>query len=135
MKSLGFFVSLFFVLTLSILGSGCTQEASKNDELNNRIVEFENQVKTLQERLNDRTLKARIASSLIFKSPLEQFFQSPEFWENTYDSSQADCSKRCINDLQTARAQCEQIADDNQRLQCFNDAAQRAASCHTQCAR
>jgi hypothetical protein len=79
-------------------------------------------------------LKGRIVSSqLLLGSPLEDFFASPEFWENTYDSGQADCARRCIETLTAHRDACKEIADDTQWLQCFQEASDRASECHRQC--
>ena len=84
-------------------------------------------------RNSDLALKGRIVSSQLFRSPLEDFFASPEFWENTYDSGQADCAKRCIDALTAHREACEDIADDTQRLQCYQEASDNAATCQKGC--
>jgi hypothetical protein len=98
-----------------------------------RIESLEAKIETLDERNRDLSLKARIVSSQLFGSPLANFFASPEFWENTYDSGQADCSRRCIETLTSERKACESIADPTQRQKCFEDAAQRASLCHQRC--
>jgi len=61
------------------------------------------------------------------------FFASPEFWENTYDSGQADCAKRCIATLTSDLKACKQIADEAGRQKCINDAVDRASKCQTNC--
>jgi hypothetical protein len=99
-----------------------------------KVAALEAKVATLEMRNNDLALKGRIVSSQLFDSPLDNFFASPEFWENTYDSGQADCSRRCISTLTAERKACEEIADDTQRLQCYQDATARASECHRQCA-
>jgi hypothetical protein len=99
-----------------------------------KVAALEAKVATLEKRDSDLALKGRIVSSqLLFGSPLDNFFASPEFWENTYDSGQADCSRRCIETLTAERKACEDIADDTQRLQCYEDATARASECHRQC--
>jgi hypothetical protein len=99
-----------------------------------KVAALEAKAATLEKRNSDLALKGRIVSSQLFRSPLEDFFASPEFWENTYDSGQADCSRRCIETLTEERKACEEIADDTQRLQCYQDASDRASECHKQCA-
>jgi hypothetical protein len=98
-----------------------------------RIARLETRVATLERRNSDLALEGRIVSSLLFRSPLEAFFASPEFWENTYDSGQADCAKRCIETLTAERKACEGIADPTQRQQCFQEATDRASTCQTRC--
>ena len=98
-----------------------------------RVESLEAKVEALERRNRDLTLKARIVSSQLFGSPLANFFASPEFWENTYDSGQADCARRCIETLTAERKACENIADPTQRQKCFEDAAQRASICQQRC--
>ena len=98
-----------------------------------KVAALEAKVATLEQRNSDLALKGRIVSSQLFRSPLEDFFASPEFWENTYDSGQADCARRCIETLTVHRNACQEIADETQRLQCFQEASDRASECHKQC--
>ena len=120
MKAIGFVLGVGGLLTLN----GWTAK---------KVVELEARLDTLARRNSDLALKGRIVSSQLFRSPLEDFFASPEFWENTYDSGQADCSRRCIETLTVHRKACEEIADETQRLQCFQEASDRATTCHKQC--
>src|SRR4051794_29658766 len=61
---------------------------------------LEARVEALEKRTTDLTLKSQIVGSLGFgKTGLDIFFGEPEFWENPYDSGQADCAKRCISEL------------------------------------
>jgi hypothetical protein len=69
----------------------------------------------------------------LFRSPLENFFASDEFWQNPYDSGQADCAQRCISTLTSERNACSRIADEGQRQRCFQDALDRASNCQRQC--
>jgi hypothetical protein len=102
-----------------------------NDDSAKRIAALESKVATLQQRDADVRLKAKIVGNRIFDSPLDQFFGEAEFWENTYDSGQADCSRRCIENLTAERKACETSADP---ATCFAQAAQRASECHSRCA-
>lgn len=100
-----------------------------------RIAALEVKVAELEKRNNDLKIKGRIVASSLFGSPLENFFSSDEFWENTYDSGQADCAKRCTATLQTELAACQAITDCAQRQQCIKDAVERASNCQTQCSK
>ena len=102
-----------------------------NDDNIKRIADLEAQVATLQQRDSDVRLKARIISNRIFDSPLDRFFGEAEFWENTYDSGQADCSRRCSEVLTSEREACANSADP---VNCFKQAADKANACHTRCA-
>ena len=112
---------------------GCGQAGPGDDQLAKRVQALESKLDALQKQADDLKLKNEISSSLLFRSPLEDFFHSPEFWEKTYDSGRADCAKRCIKELQTARAACMN-KPEGQRLQCFQEAVDRAAACQRGCA-
>jgi len=98
-----------------------------------KVAALEAKLDTLVKRNSDLALKGRIVSSQLFRSPLEDFFASPEFWENTYDSGQADCARRCIETLTAHRNVCKDKTDETERLQCFQEASDNASSCQTQC--
>jgi len=98
-----------------------------------KVAALEAKAATLEKRNDDLALKGRIVSSQLFGSPLDNFFASPEFWENTYDSGQADCAKRCIEEVSAHRKACEEIADDTERQQCFQEASDRGSECQRQC--
>lgn len=124
-------IALAFSLGVLLTSIGCSQPT--DDTTARKITVLETRVATLEQRNNDLALKGRIVSSQLFRSPLENFFASDEFWENPYDSGQADCAKRCISTLTSERRACENIVDDTQRLQCFQAAVERASRCQTQC--
>lgn len=120
-------------LTIVLACSGCEQGRPGDDQLSAKVQALETNVNALQKRVDDLALKTQITSGLGFGSPLDNFFNSPEFWENTYDSGQADCSKRCIKVLQTHRAACAE-KPEAQRLQCYQEASSAASKCHVGCA-
>lgn len=100
-----------------------------------KLAALETKVRRLERRNRDLALKSQIASTFMFRSPLEEFFASPEFWENTYDSGQADCSKRCIEALQASYKACDAQyeAGSEQWNACRAEALERAANCHKNC--
>ena len=98
--------------------------------LEKKVGELEAKVTTLTARDSDLALKARIISNQIFASPLDRFFGSDEFWENPYDSGQADCAKRCTATLQSELKICDNAGNPSQ---CRIDAVSRASTCQTRC--
>jgi hypothetical protein len=116
----------------AMLCAACAPPA--DDATAKQLAALETKVDMLQKRDQDVRLKVRIVSQ-IFGSPLENFFASDEFWENPYDSGQADCAKRCIAELSAANTACAAIADQAKRLACFQDATARASRCQTQCSK
>ena len=75
----------FFVLSLVVLL--CTSCDRPSDEgTAKKVAALETKVETLEKRNSDLALKGQIVGMQIFASPLDQFFGSKEFWENTYDS-------------------------------------------------
>jgi hypothetical protein len=109
----------------------------KNDDPDTRLAELEEKVGQLERRANDFALKSQILvdlSSPSFETGIDRFFAEPEFWENTYDSSQADCSRRCSADYRSASEACAALADPDERKRCQETADQAVAACHANCA-
>lgn len=127
------FTAFVFVLGVGVLLTCTSCNRPTDDTIAKKVAALEAKVETLEKRNSDLALKGQVVSSLLFRSPLEDFFASPEFWEKTYDSGQADCAKRCISTLTTEKKACENIADPTKRQQCFEDARARASNCQTQC--
>ncbi|MFO0872442.1 MAG: hypothetical protein U0575_00535 [Phycisphaerales bacterium] len=124
------------ILSCAGCGQAADAEATKRiAALDAKVAGLETKVADLEKRNNDLKVKGRIVASSLFGSPLENFFASDEFWENTYDSGQADCAKRCAATLQTELAACQKITDCAQRQQCIKDAVERASNCQTQCSK
>ena len=124
---------LVFTVCVLLASAACAPARPVDDGMAARVAELESQVAELQKRADDLALKGRVVGSLLFRSPLDDFFQSPEFWENTYDSGEADCSRRCIATLQEHRAACLN-KPESERLKCFEEASANAALCHKRCA-
>jgi hypothetical protein len=102
-----------------------------------RVEALQEAVAALEKRNSDLALKAQIVSSQLFgKVGLDRFFAEPEFWENTYDSGQADCSRRCIEELHTAYAACDAQHPEGseERANCRAIALANSSKCHQRCA-
>lgn len=121
---------LVFAIGLLLARPGCNHPSA--DAIAKRVAELEAKVATLEKRNNDLMLKTRIGGSL-FGSPLQNFFAADEFWENTYDSGQADCAKRCIQNLTDENKACSKKPDGPDKEKCFKDAVQGASNCHRGC--
>lgn len=122
------------LLCVSAVCGACTQSTSQDDRSSTSVEALQTDVAALRARTDDLMLKNQITSSLLFRSPLDDFFHSPEFWENTYDSAEADCARRCIAEIRTHREACMELPED-ERLACFQEAADRGSRCQQQCSR
>jgi hypothetical protein len=98
-----------------------------------RISELETRIDALEQETQTLRLKGQAMAGfgLFGARPIDSFFASPEFWEQTYDSGQADCSRRCSANLATENTACETSANPQS---CREKALQTASNCHTQCA-
>ena len=113
-------------------------DEDRTQRIAKRLSALEAKVKKLEKRNSDLVLKNQIVSYMLtnpFRSPLEEFFASPEFWENTYDSGQADCSKRCIDTLQAEYKVCDARYPEGsqERADCHAEALGRSTTCHKNC--
>ena len=127
-------MSLLASATL-LLATGCNQAAAPNATSDPRVAALEKRVEALEARSTDLALKGKIISSQVFGSPLDNFFASEGWWENPYDSGQADCARRCIAAAATHRATCATMTVDADRLKCYQEASDNAANCQRQCSK
>lgn len=97
-----------------------------------RAAELEAKVAELQKRNDDLKFKAKLVNDA-FGTPLDNFFNHDEFWDNPYDSAQADCARRCIKALTAEREACGEEPDCVKRQQCFQEAMARGSNCQVQC--
>jgi len=128
-----FFVTML-VLSLgsTLLLFGCERPTTGGGGVDKRLADLENQVGTLQEQ--NRDLRAKLRASHGFgRSPLEDFFASPEFWECTYDSGWVDCSSRCAKQTSAGYNQCLQKPEGSERTNCINDNTSRGQACLKAC--
>ena len=100
------------------------------------IGDLEERVAALERRANDFALKGQILGDITpsFETGIDRFFAEPEFWENTYDSSQADCSRRCSEAYREHLKACEDVAGVTAREACRSQARAAVIACHATCA-
>jgi hypothetical protein len=134
MKTVFSILAPFCLLTLQLFILGCAEQGPKGD-LSQTVRTLEGQVDSLEKRVADQSLKTRIVGSHFGRSPLDDFFSSPEFWEKVYDNRQTECAKRCIREIQQHRAQCAQLGTEIERGRCYTEAADRGSQCQQQCSR
>jgi hypothetical protein len=113
-------------------------DEDRTERIAKRLSALEAKVKKLEKRNSDLVLKNQIVSYLLtnpFRSPLRDFFASPEFWENIYDSGQADCSQRCIDELKAGYKACDENyeAGTDAWNTCRKEKLDRAETCHLNC--
>ena len=126
-------LAVFATATL-LLATGCTGTVAPGPSTDPRIAALEQRVEVLERKSEDLALKGKIVSSQAFGSPLDNFFAADGWWENPYDSGQADCARRCITASTTHRASCAK-KDESDRLACYQEASDNAANCQRQCSK
>lgn len=98
----------------------------------------EERLDALERRVDDYSLKSEILSDVTpsFDTGLDRFFAEPEFWENTYDSAQAECSRRCSKAYAAHLAICDDPIQTPRAEQAACRVMARATviACHTNCA-
>jgi hypothetical protein len=124
--------ALAYCVGLLLICAGCNPPI--DDTTAKKVAELEAKVEELEKRNSDLEFKGRMVTSHLLPSwSLRDFFASDEFWENTYDSGQADCSKRCVETLTSSRQACEDHAACERKQQCIEEAIARANQCQTRC--
>lgn len=106
-------------------------------ELAKLVANLEDRVFNLERRANDFALKGQILGDITppsFETGIDRFFAEPEFWENTYDSTQADCSRRCSKDYVEHLAACDALTEPEKRQACRAEAYTTVVACHANCA-
>jgi len=127
---------LFSLLFIAALTIGCSQMNKDNGELARKVEALEKKIDSLEKQTVQLAVKARIATDFAFSDPWNRFLaESDAFWENPVDVTQVECSKRCTEALQNNNKECLKIVDETARIKCFKDASERAAKCHTDCAK
>lgn len=110
----------------------------KTDDPETRLAALEEKVGQLERRANDFALKSQILVDVTpsFETGLDRFFAEPEFWENTYDAEQAECSRRCSEAYREHQAICNdpEQTDPAERDACLIRASKAVIACHAVCA-
>lgn len=123
--------TLFLVLGTALLLGGCERPADGGG-VDKRMAKMEKQVETLQEQ--NRDVRAKLAAAHGFgRSPLADFFASPEFWQCTYDSSWADCSSRCSKQTSDGFEFCKAEPEGPERENCIKENSDSGAACLKAC--
>lgn len=127
-----FVAMLVLSLGFALLLSGCERPTTGGEGIDKQVADLGKQVETLKEQ--NRDLRAKLGAAHGFgRSPLEDFFASPEFWECTYDSSWADCSGRCTKQTSEGYSLCLQKPEGPERTNCINDNTARGQACLKAC--
>jgi hypothetical protein len=108
--------------------SACNQGDGNSEE----VAQLRQEVTELRQSNQDTRLKLQLAGHVWGRSPLGDFFAAPEFWENTYDSSGADCARRCQSANGPVRKACA-AKPESEREQCYTDAANDLGLCVQRC--
>jgi hypothetical protein len=98
-----------------------------------RLADLEKSVGALQAQNTDLRAKLGARNSFPGRSPIDDFFASPEFWECTYDSSWSDCSSRCSKSTGERNKLCLAQPEGPKRVQCMEQAAADGSACLKAC--
>jgi hypothetical protein len=124
-----------FILGLgcAALVAGCSPAPAGGGGAEKRLAELEKSVAGL--KADNTDLRAKLKARNVFsdRSPLGDFFASPEFWECTYDSSWTDCSGRCSATTAAANKICMQKPAGPERVSCIEKATADGAACLKAC--
>jgi hypothetical protein len=120
--------ALVLCLGAALFTAGCGQDGGADK----RVAELEKQVAALQAQNRDTRAKLRASHAFPTRSPLADFFASPEFWQCTYDSSWADCSGRCSTQTRQAYDACLKKPEGD-RVACFEETATNGSNCLRNC--
>lgn len=106
------------------------------DDRERTFADLEERVGQLERRADDFSLKGQILGDITpsFETGIDRFFAEPEFWENTYDVSQVECSRRCSEAYREHLKACEDVAGVTAREQCRTEARAAVIACHATCA-
>ena len=123
-----------FVLSLgcALLVVGCSPPAPSGDS-EKRLKALEGKVATLQQQNSDVRAKLKAFHGFPGRSPLGDFFASPEFWQCTYDSAWSDCADRCGMNSATSLIECNKKPEGPDRQKCVQEAADAASKCLMAC--
>ena len=116
--------SLMILAVFGLLALGCDRGLTTDREA--RISELEGKVEVQERAIIALASAATLGRGSVFDSPLQRFFDAPEFWE-FIEVDRASCHSQCA---QSYRARLEACGDDEG---CQDDAAEAKLDCHIQC--
>ncbi len=146
MKTLKMTRSALLIGSFSLLLVACTKPGPdpKVAELEKTVAELEKTGADLQVRLDQantlldgEVLKLQALARIhdFPGDPLQDFFNSPEFWESTWDSGSSDCNKGCQEANKASRAACAAMTDSDKREACYAEAYLRVCACADGCSK
>ena len=103
--------------------------AYKTEDLEARIAKLESQIQAQQRGIKILALAATTSRGSVFDSPLQQFFDAPEFWEDIYQDEEA-CHSKCYQGFQARMKACEDAEDVEA---CKLKAVEETVDCHIKC--
>lgn len=124
-----------FVLSLgcALFVAGCNPAPAGGGATDKRLAELEKSVGALKAQNTDLRAKIRTRNAFPGRSPIDDFFNSPEFWECTYDSSWSDCASRCSKATADRNKACMDKPEGPERVQCVEQAALDGSTCLKNC--
>ena len=123
---------LFSFLLLPLLWS-CNTKLTDSIQLVERLKSLEKEVTNQNQEIVSLAIKTRVSNSSPFKSPLNQFFDSDEFWEGPFDVSKSECYRRCLGLLKQYQDPCYDLSKEEERIECFENALLEIQSCYDNC--
>ena len=115
----------------ALLAIGCG--GAGGGGVDKRLADLEKKVTTLQDQNRDLRVKLRTSHAFPGGSPLQDFFNSPEFWQCAYDSSWSDCSSRCAKQTAERNKACLDKPEGPERQQCVQQVALDGSNCLKAC--
>ncbi len=124
--------------TALLLGAGCALVLAGCDQSGmgggKSIADLEKKIAAVEDQNRDLRAKMAAAQPFLNRSPLGNFFASPEFWQCTYDSSWSDCSSRCSKQTSDGYQAClANNPEGPKRQACVEENTQRGANCLANC--
>lgn len=127
-------ITFLLASLLALMLAGCENSPPPGgDGMEKRIADLEKGAAAMQEQNRDLRTKLRAAHTF-GRSPLADFFASPEFWECTYDSSWSDCSSRCSKQTASGYKACiDAHPEGAERVACIEENSTRGSTCLRNC--
>jgi hypothetical protein len=128
-------IALFIIALATLTFTGCKK--------NNQATELEKKVATLEKlnKENDKKVMALAVTVQVLAknlnhfdhSPLWNFFNASEFWENTYGIDPFRCNNACGSGYNTSLLRCNAIQDSTERNKCITETNLWLINCITGC--